>query len=204
VEPLLPRPNLERREGDEPFRLEGGPLDLRLADFWRWAFSDVTTNTTRGILAEFIVGSALGIPLTLRDPWAEHDLVTPSGLRIEVKSSSYVQSWGQRRPSKIVFSIRDARSRDDTGGAYVEELGRHSDFYIFAVLAEQDRSRFDPLNLTQWQFFVLATRVLDERCRGKKAISLGVLKSLGAAESGYADLGATLKTEANGLSSSDS
>lgn len=27
-------------------------LDATVADFWRWAFSDLRDNTTRGILAE--------------------------------------------------------------------------------------------------------------------------------------------------------
>jgi hypothetical protein len=33
-------------------------LDATVADFWRWAFSDLRNNTTRGILAEFLVARA--------------------------------------------------------------------------------------------------------------------------------------------------
>ena len=35
-------------------------LDATVADFWRWAFSDLRDNTTRGILAEFLVAKAVG------------------------------------------------------------------------------------------------------------------------------------------------
>lgn len=198
MEPVLPRPKIERRTGEEPFRFGDRRLDVRLVDFWRWAFSDVITNTTRGVLAEFVVASALGIEMDLRDPWAEHDLVTPEGLRIEVKSSSYVQNWSQRRPSRIAFSIRDARPRDESGGAYLDRLERHSDFYVFALLAEQDRSRFDPLDMTQWRFFVLATEILNERCPGKKIVSLDALKGIGALECGYDALAETLRSESPG------
>jgi hypothetical protein len=33
----------------------------RIDDFWGWAYGNLMTNTHRGILAEFLVGSALGV-----------------------------------------------------------------------------------------------------------------------------------------------
>ena len=39
-----------------------------VGDFWAWAYSDVLENTARGIFAEFLVGSALGIFVTLSSP----------------------------------------------------------------------------------------------------------------------------------------
>ncbi|GAB3055164.1 hypothetical protein [Virgibacillus ainsalahensis] len=35
--------------------------DASVSDFWRWAYSDMLSNTNRGILAEFLVGHAFGI-----------------------------------------------------------------------------------------------------------------------------------------------
>ncbi len=46
--------------GSEAISAGGQPTGLTLLDFWRWSASDVLTNTTRGLLAEFLVGSALG------------------------------------------------------------------------------------------------------------------------------------------------
>lgn len=60
---------------------------------WRWAFSNFADYTVRGILAEFLVGTALGCDMTVpRDPWAGYDLLTPEGVRI----SGRVQSWDHR------------------------------------------------------------------------------------------------------------
>ncbi len=65
-----------------------------LLDFWRWSVSDILSNATRGRFAEFIVGTAVGIdPKNLRDEWDAYDLTTSDGIRIEVKSAAYIQSW---------------------------------------------------------------------------------------------------------------
>ena len=64
--------NLEKR----PVRLKTGNEQLSatgktLLDFWRWNGSDLASNATRGVLAEFIVASALGIDLSVpRIEWA--------------------------------------------------------------------------------------------------------------------------------------
>ena len=44
--------------GDEQFTGSA----LTVADFWRWAFSDLRTNIVRGVLAEYLVASAVAIP----------------------------------------------------------------------------------------------------------------------------------------------
>jgi hypothetical protein len=49
--------------GDNPFVIKEAASEYTLLDFWSWAFSDVLTNTIRGMLAEFIIALALGIDL---------------------------------------------------------------------------------------------------------------------------------------------
>jgi hypothetical protein len=67
---------------------------LTLLDFWQWAYSDLLSNTNRGRLAEFIVARALSLGLTdVRIEWDAVDLVTPTGVKVEVKSAAYLQSW---------------------------------------------------------------------------------------------------------------
>jgi hypothetical protein len=68
--------------------------------------SDLIDNITRGRLAEFIVASALGISIDgVRDSWAAWDLTIPDPLiRIEVKSSAYLQSWFQKSYSNVTFA----------------------------------------------------------------------------------------------------
>jgi hypothetical protein len=81
----LSRPHPVRRLGNEPLHSNGRPLGLTLLDFWRWSSSDLVSNARRGVLAEFIVASALGITLNdVRDEWGAFDLTTPEGITVEV------------------------------------------------------------------------------------------------------------------------
>lgn len=59
-------------------------------DFWRWAYSDFLSNTLRGVLAEYIVASALGCTEAPRREWHAYDLVTAGGIRVEAKSAAYL------------------------------------------------------------------------------------------------------------------
>lgn len=91
---------VERLTGDERFSSGG----LTVADFWQWAFSDLRTNIVRGVLAEFLVARAVGDHSALREAWDNWDVTTTSGIKVEVKSSAYLQSWRQRKHSSIVFT----------------------------------------------------------------------------------------------------
>jgi len=82
---MLPDPGPQDRDR----RLAG--TDLRLVDFWTWAYSDIAVNTVRPILVEFLVANALGDTRPVRTEWANFDIDTPDGIRVEVKSSAYLQ-----------------------------------------------------------------------------------------------------------------
>jgi hypothetical protein len=49
-----------RRNGDDPFRSGGAPTEHTLGGFWQWSCSDLLSNTQRAVVAEYIVGLALG------------------------------------------------------------------------------------------------------------------------------------------------
>ena len=57
------------------------------------------------MLAEFIVASAIDVLKNPREEWDAYDLITKEGLKIEIKSSSYLQSWDQTELSKIIFGV---------------------------------------------------------------------------------------------------
>lgn len=173
-----PRPAVRRIASDQPFHRAGTPLDLQVGDFFVWAYSDLLSNALRGVLAEFIVGSALDACTNYRQAWEPYDLMTASGITVEVKSAAYLQSWAQKQPSRISFSIAPALAWNASTGAYDSERRRHADVYVFALLAEQDITRVDPLDVSQWKLFVLPTHRLDERLPTQKTISLATLKSL--------------------------
>ena len=136
-------------------------LGFTLLDFWQWTASDLVSNSTRGVLAEFLVARALGLDAGVRDEWQAFDLQTPSGKKIEVKSAAYVQSWGQKELSKIVFSTRHSLAWDAETGAFATESKRQADIYVFALLAHREKNTIDPLDLDQWEFYVVPTSALD-------------------------------------------
>ncbi|MCY4382110.1 MAG: hypothetical protein OXE44_03040 [Nitrospinae bacterium] len=172
---VLEKLEIVKKTGSEPFRERGSALGFSVFDFWRWSSSDLVGNTARGILAEFIVARALEIPTEkeVRDEWAPFDLETPDGIKIEVKSAAYVQSWEQARFSRISFGTPRTRAWDPESGLLASEPKRQADVYVFALFARQEVP-IDPLELDQWKFYALSTAKLDER----KSLSLSALEGL--------------------------
>jgi hypothetical protein len=166
------------KNGDEAFHDHGAAVGYVLVDFWRWSVSDLVSNATRGRLAEFIVAKALGISTDIvRDEWQAFDLETSAGFKIEVKSAAYVQSWKQRTLSSIKFLTRKTSVWNQETNE-TSEARRQADVYVFALLAHQDKLTIDPLDVRQWQFYVLPTRVLDGRERSQHSITLKTLEKL--------------------------
>ena len=179
--------------GDEPFHQNDQSLGFELVDFWRWTGSNLLSNTTRGNLAEFLVSKALGVKAGVRATWEEYDLLTPGGVKIEVKSSAYIQVWGQKKYSRPTFGIGPSRAWDMEKGRSSEEATRHSDVYVFCLLDHKDQETLDPMDLSQWAFRVLATSVLDTECPEQRTIGWRKLERLGAIESDFHALKGAIK-----------
>ena len=185
----LPRTHPTLKIGREPLHGDGENLDCCVLDFWRWSTSDLLSNATRGRLAEFIVATALDVPVDqVRDEWSPYDLQTRQGITIEVKSAAYVQSWYQRQLSPITFRVPKTCAWDATTNTQKLEKRRQAQVYVFALLAHTDQATIDPLNVSQWQFFVLPTTVLDSRTRSQHSITLPTLKKLAGDSVGYYQL----------------
>ena len=174
----LERIEPERKSGDEPVHANGTPLGVTLKQFWQWSGSDLVSNSQRGILAEFLVAHVLGIDHGVRTEWDAYDLKTDTGIKIEVKASGFVQSWAQEKLSNIGFDIAPKLSWDASTNISATKATRPADVYVFAVHAHIDQASIDPLNVNQWEFYVLGTPVLDQECRSQKRISLGTLQRL--------------------------
>jgi len=167
------------KTGKEPISNNGVNTKYTLLDFWKWSVSDVLNNVTRGRLAEFIVGTAVGInPKILREEWDSYDLTTDEGIKIEVKSASYIQSWSQKELSSIIFSIKPVRHWDAETGVQSKEPKRHADIYVFCLLKHLFQSTIDPLKMEQWDFYILSTYQLDNYKRSQSSITLNSLKKL--------------------------
>jgi hypothetical protein len=150
------------------------------------------SNTLRGRLAEFIVATALGRADGIRQEWDDVDLRLADGTSVEVKSAAYVQSWEQHEPSKIRFDIAPTLGWDAETNVTSDEVERRATVYVFCLLGAPDRLDVDPLDLGQWRFFVLPTRVLDDRVPAQKKIGLAPLLRLGTVECEYRLLAATV------------
>ncbi|HJN44597.1 MAG TPA: hypothetical protein QF572_10505 [Vicinamibacterales bacterium] len=168
----LPRIEMVTKTGDEPFHADRENLPQTLLDYWRWSGSDLVSNAQRGILAEFLVGSALQMTDRVRLERDAYDIRTPSGLKVEVKNSAYIQSWSQTDYSTITFDIAPKKSWDAKEDKSDSVSKRSADVYVFCPLAHRDQNSIDPLNVSQWEFYVAATSVLDERCGEQKTIRL--------------------------------
>lgn len=168
-----------KKTGDEPFHSDGEKLNGQLIGFWKWAYSDLVNNVARGVLAEFLVANALGITKDItkvRTEWEPYDLKSKKGTKIEVKNSAYIQSWEQEKPSQIQFNIRRKKKWIEETGKMSGTPQRHSDVYVFCVLAEKE-AKIDPMNISQWEFYVVSTSKIDKRLKNQKTITLGSLKS---------------------------
>ncbi|MDL2205356.1 hypothetical protein LJC33_00410 [Eubacteriales bacterium OttesenSCG-928-N13] len=166
------------KTGNELFTYNGQALKASLLDFWRWHGSNLLSNIYRGALAEFVVAQALRIDFTMpRDGWMAYDLVTNDGIKVEVKSSAYLQEWAQKRPSTIQFSIAPARAALPDG-TYDDSSVRQADVYVFCILCEESMEKVNPLSLDQWMFYVASTKLLDEIFGTQKSIRLSSLKKV--------------------------
>jgi len=193
----LGRISVERRSGSEPFKEGDRDLGFDLLDFWQWSASDLVANTARGVLAEYLVARALKIDVAgVRDGWAPYDLLTRLGVKIEVKSAAYLQSWNQTKPSIISFGTPKTRAWDPETGQLEKDANRHADVYVFALLKHPDKATLKPLDVSQWEFHVLSTRKLDERTRSQHSITLPSLTELSGGAVPYGDLAKAVETAA--------
>lgn len=184
-----------RLDGSEKFILHNKKYEITVSDYWSWAYSDLVSNTSRGVIAEFIVMTSMGMlseRSIVRNDWEPYDLTSPSGRRIEVKSSAYIQSWTDGSYSKIIFDIAPKRVWTLRDG-YSKESARHSDVYVFCVFSAMSKDK-SVLDLDFWDFYVLPTHILNAKVPKQKSIGLNSLLKLGSQKVDYSELGAAIET----------
>lgn len=173
------------RDGLDPATpIVGAAGGETLGDFWAWGYSNILTNNLRGVFAEFLVGTALGVTDGTRTEWDAFDLLYKGAemeedAKIEVKSSAYLQSWDQEKPSTIVWSVGKRYAVDPTTNDWTEKKERHAHCYVFCVYPErEDRDPAKVLDLEKWEFHVVPTTVIDEELGNQKTVALGRIRAL--------------------------
>ena len=176
-----------RRSGQEEFTDNGNPIGVSVLDFWQFSYSELNSDP-RDDIAEYLVSISLGElePYNKRN-WTLFDILY-NDKRIEVKSSSYYQTW--RNDGKIssqrIFSIRKSKASEN------EKAKRHSEVYVFCLLNGNTEAEADPLKLENWEFYVVPTLVINEKCGENKTISLKRIKNLGYTACPFSQIKATV------------
>lgn len=157
--------------GMEDFIRKGKPLGFTLLDFWQFQFSNIWDLQEH--IAEFLVAKALGIKRPYnRSGWTPFDILYRN-TRIEVKETGYFYSW--QKKGKI--SQRRSFGINQTyNGKQIKE--RQNDIYVFCLNTGETAKDSNPLELEHWEFYVIPTKIINEKCRANKTISLGRVRQL--------------------------
>ena len=177
-------------DGRERFR----GLDATVADFWRWAFSDLRDNTTRGILAEFLVARAVDDERDLRIGWDNFDAQAPDGTAIEVKCSAFLQSWPLERHSELRFGRLSAREFDAARNEYSVDARVRADVFVFCVQTQREPAAYDMLDISHWEFWVVDASTIREL--GAKSTGIGWVRRHAAGPLPYGELADAIRVAA--------
>ena len=190
-------------DGSEQLTFKDKELGSSVLDFWSWAYSDLIRNVNRGAFAEFIVLEAMNNQSCITPPRTNfrvsmdaYDLLSPDGIRVEAKSSAYIQAWESEHPTRISFRIAPAKSLDSSGNYSADsQYCRHSDVYVFCVWTAMSREQ-NILDLSLWDFYVIATKTLDQKVPNQKTITFQSLLSLHPRKVDYFGLYEAIRSEA--------
>lgn len=169
-------------------------LDATVADFWRWAFSDLRDNTTRGILAEFLVARAVGDKRDLRIGWDNFDAQAPDGSTIEVKRSAFLQSWALKRHSELRFGRLSAREFDAARNEYSVDARVRADVFVFCVQTQREPAAYDMFDISHWEFWVVGASTIREL--GAKSTGIGWVRRHATGPIPYGELGEAIRVAA--------
>jgi len=165
---------------NEEFLFEWKKINNVLNDFWSWNGSDLLNNSMRWKLAEYIIAVSLWLDNWYRIEWDEYDLIY-NKLKIEIKSWAYIQSWEQEKYSNIILWIKPTNNWNWI-------LKRQSDIYIFAILKCKDSKIINPMNLEQWEFYIIKTEILNNKLWWQKTIWLNSLLKLDPVKTDFMNL----------------
>ena len=174
--------------GKEKFIFENQPLEYEYLDFWRFHYSNIYDLQDK--IAEFIVSKALGVDEAQNDQyWTLWD-VSYRDKRIEVKETSYYHSFNKegKVSKQRVFGITKAHGSYDTAKSGNNEYCRQNDVYVFCLNTGDTRESSNPLNLNHWEFYIIPTAIINEKCGNNKTISLGKIKRLGFSAKRYDEI----------------
>ncbi len=170
-------------DGTERFIFNGQDIGINVLDFWKFSYSDLNSDP-RDYLAEYLVSHALGIDKPYnKEGWTLFDILY-KGKRIEVKCTGYFQTWRTDGATSNIRSFSISPAHDKENNTYE----RQNDVYVFCLLLGTTRETANPLNLDNWEFYIVPTSLINEQCGKNKRINLNRIKKLGIKTSKYTNI----------------
>ena len=173
------------------FTFDNNDTGLTLLDFWRFRYCNIFD--LQEAIAEFIVAKALGKETADNlEYWTLYD-INYCGKRVEVKETSYYHPWNKDKKvsSHRAYGITKANSSYDDSTC-ANRYERQNDVYVFCLNTGYTEEESYPLNLNNWEFYIVPTRVINENCENQKSISLQRIKKLGFAAKRYDEIKQTI------------
>ncbi len=175
-------------KGNEKFVFDGESTEFDFLDFWRFQYSNI--YSLHGEIAEFVVARALGVTESQNSEyWTLWD-TSYRNKRIEVKATAYYHLWNDNGnvSNRRTFGITKANGSYDAAKSGNEDFCRQNDIYVFCLNIGDTRETSYPLNLNNWEFYIVPTSVINEKCGNNKTISLGRIKGLGFSAKRYDEI----------------
>lgn len=92
------------------------------------------------------------------------------------------------------FGITKANGSYDPQISGNTDFCRQNDVYVFCLNTGYTKEDSYPLNLNNWEFYIVPTFVINEKCGDNKTISLNRIKSLGYTATPYDKIRAAIDT----------
>jgi hypothetical protein len=186
--------------GKELFEYDGYSTGFNLTDFWSFQYSNI--YSLHGEIAEFVVARALGITEAQNSAyWTLWD-ITYRNIRIEVKATAYYHLWNEngKVSNQRTFGITKANGSYDPNVCGNEEFCRQNDIYVFCLNTGTTKESSNPMNLNNWEFYIVPTSFINEYCGDNKSISLGRIKGFGFEAKKYNEIRAEIDSIIDTLS----
>lgn len=163
--------------GNEKFILNNSKLDFGILDFWIYKYSNI--YNMQEVIAEFIVEKALKIEKSYNtDYWTLFDILYRN-CRIEIKETSYYHPWNEngKVSNQRTFGITKANSNYEDNGIE-NKFERQNDIYVFCLNTGTTKESSNPMNLNNWEFYIVPTSIINEKCGNNKTINLNRVRQL--------------------------
>lgn len=163
--------------GNEKFSNKGIDLDFAIIDLWKYKFSNI--YNMQEVIAEFIVEKALNMEKSYNvDSWTLYDILYREK-RIEIKQTSYYHTWNENMKvsNQRIFGITKANSSYENSDEK-NKYERQNDIYVFCLNIGETKETSNPLDVSNWEFYIVPTKVINKECGNNKTISLGRVRQI--------------------------